>query len=106
MNLNSWFTDKIIVQPVVGVGNSGQPLYGEFITIKCRVEHNMKKITDATGQEKISDAQIALSEKVGLQDRIWLPGADTSRVDQARKAQNFQSATSKNGRTTMMMLFL
>lgn len=106
MNLNSWFKDEITVQAMTGVNNYGQPTYGTKQTVKCRVEHDMKKITDASGQEIVSDTQIALSQKVGLQDRIWLPGTDTAKVEEARTAQNYKEATSKDGRTTMMMLYL
>ena len=106
MNLQSWFKDKITVQSVTGVSTSGQPVYGAKRIVKCRVEHDMKKITDSAGQDKVSDAQISLGEKIGLQDRIWLPAADTTKLSEARKAKNYKEATSKDGRTTRMMLFL
>jgi len=106
MNLDSWFKDEITIQRMTGVDNFGQPTYGSQKTVKCRVEHDMKKIVDASGQEATSDAQIALSEKVGLQDRIWLPGTDTEKVEQSRLAKNYREASSKNKQTTMMMLFM
>ena len=106
MNLQSWFKDKITVQSVTGVSSSGQPVYGAKRIVKCRVEHDMKKITDSAGQEKVSDAQIALSEKLSSLDRIWLPGTDTTKIQDARTSQNYKEATSKDGRTTIMMLYL
>ncbi len=106
MNLNSWFKDKITVKRMTGVDTSGQPTYGDAETVKCRVERNMKKIVDASGQEIMSDAQIALAEEVGLQDRIWLPGADTDKTEESRTAHNYSSADSKNQQTTMRMLYM
>ena len=106
MNLTSWFKDTITVKRMTGVDNAGQPTYGDAETVKCRVERTLKKIVNADGQEVMSDAQIALAETVGLQDRIWLPGQDTTKVEEARTAHNYQEATSKDGQTTVRMLSL
>jgi len=79
MNINSWLKDTITVASMTGVDAYGQPTYGEQRSVKCRVEDRLQKVVDASGQEVMSNTEIACLESIGLQDYIWLPDIEKAK---------------------------
>ena len=106
MNLSSWLKDTITVAPMTGVDSYGQPQYGEQYTIKCRVEDKLQKVVNASGQEVMSNTEIACLESIGLQDHIWLPGADTTKPEQARMPLNVHQARNKSGSLELFAVYM
>lgn len=106
MELSSWMSDTITVERFSGVDVYGQPLSGHKRQVKCRLEHKLQKIVDASGQEIMSNHEIGTLENISLLDRIWLPGTNTNDPTQARTPHNVAQATDKFGRTTLRMVFL
>ncbi len=106
MDLSSWMRDTITVESTPGVDVYGQAIPGKKRQVKCRLEHKLQKVVDASGQEIMSNHEIATLQNISLLDRIWLPGSDTKDATQARTPHNVAVATDKFGHTTLWMVFL
>lgn len=107
MTYRTWLIHTITVAPYVGRTGYGDPTYGAQFEVKCRVEDSFQMIRDISGTERVSAHQIASEVAIGLQDRIWLPGRDTSKDNEANLPISVASASRKDGRSlTVYMTFL
>lgn len=52
--------------------------------LPARVVGRMRLIRDAQGAEVVSDYQFVTIEAISLDERIWLPGANTADLSQSR----------------------
>ncbi len=95
MNLDGWFTDTITIQAITDRDANGDPSYGAQFTALARVEEKQTRVRNREGQEVMSDTAIATEQAIGAQDRVWIPGADTTKVNQARTPISFKSGFNK-----------
>lgn len=75
MNLKQWLIDTIQVSKVTGINYAtGQPTYGDPVTVNCRIEEEIKKVQDVNGEERISNMNIVTDQEITVDDKILLPG--------------------------------
>ncbi len=107
VDITSWLNDTITVAPMTGVNDYGEATYGTNYTIKCRVERKLQKVVSAEGQEIMSNCEVAMQDQqVGLQDKVWLPEANTAKDDEARYPQNYAMAKDKYGNSYIFILYM
>ena len=106
MSYSSMLTAKITVAVATGKDSYGDPSFGIQRVVSARVENSSNTITDASGRERISNTQIATTERLGLKDQIWLPGTDTTNVSEARRPMRIDSASTPHGSFTVFMTYL
>ena len=102
--MNSFLKDTIYYKKMEGVEKSGEPSYGNIKKARAKVERKRDKTTDAEGQEITTDHEIGTYENIGLQDLVWLPGADTSKHEEASRPVNLEYARSKFGKKSLRIL--
>lgn len=97
MNVAHRLTDTITVQSQTGV-SAGDPTWGSKVAKKGRVEHGTKMIV-SEGTEKQSEAQVLTDFAIGLEDRVWFPGDDTSDDNAASRPIGVKKARDFGGYT-------
>ena len=106
MSYSSMLTAKITIAATSGNDAYGDPSFGTQRVVSARVENSSNTVTDATGRERVSNTQVATTERLGLTDRIWLPGTDTTNVSEARRPMKIDSASTPHGTFTVFMTYL
>lgn len=73
------FPQSITLETYTGIDGYGSPGFASSVSISGLVVQQVKKITDAQGQEKVSMTQVymATTTAIGIRDRITLPTAFT-----------------------------
>lgn len=68
-------TDTVTLAPYVSQDAYGTPTYGATQTLAARVQYKVQRITNAQGQERVSQAKVFLdgTVTVALQDKLTLP---------------------------------
>ena len=82
-------------------GNPIPPEWADPIPVRCRLEDKQVLIRNKSGQEIASKTQLITDVPVESHWRFWLPGADTSKLDQAEEPEAVGSAGSLDGRTRL-----
>lgn len=52
------FIHEAVIEEFKGVSGSGKPIYAEPVTMKCRIQPRIKRITDAKGNEVVAGGRI------------------------------------------------
>ena len=98
MSFAGMLTQEILVQAYSGRNNFGEPQYAAATSpLKARVESSMEVIRDKNGEERVSETQVVTGVPVGLYDRVWLPGKDTSSNEESLTPMNVKTAQTPNG---------
>ena len=106
MSYEAMLTQKITIATPTGKDSYGESTYSATRTIKARVENEITTTMDSSGQEKMTDHRIATLEPLTVRDRVWLPGADSSIVAQAKKPIRTESASTPSGTVSVFMTYL
>lgn len=85
MRLDRWMTDTVTLAAASGVSSAGDPTWSAQRTISARIISGNEMIRQADGTEIASTVKIATHEAITMNDRVWLPSANTSLVEDARK---------------------
>lgn len=93
MNLDHLMTETITYAPFTGRDGDGKPTFSAQVTATARVEERTKRVRDADGKEVITSTQVATTAAIKTQDRVWLPGADTTKANEGRKPVAFSRAS-------------
>ena len=98
MSLTEMLTQTVTVQAYSGRNNFGDPQFAVGTSdVSARVESNMEVIRDKDGNERVSETQVVTGVSVGLFDRVWLPGTDTSDDSESLVPMNVKSAQTPSG---------
>jgi hypothetical protein len=85
MDVTHLLQQTITIAPRTGMGADGTPTYGAQATRACRVEYAQGVVREGQdGTEIRTRATIITLAAIGPEDRVWLPGADTSSTAAAR----------------------
>jgi hypothetical protein len=90
-------TDTVTIASKSGRGNSGDPTYGAQSTIMARVEPVTKLVMGADGNEKMASTRMISESEVLITDRVWLPGDDTSEVNESKQPIKVGNAATPPG---------
>lgn len=71
---NHLFCNSVSIQKISDYDEYNNPIIDEVITIKGKLEFEIKKITNKNGDEVISSGQLRLKEKLADTDRIEVNG--------------------------------
>ncbi len=102
MNLAHLMPDTATVAPFTGRDGDGKPTFGAQVAVKGREEKKQKQVINTRGEEVTSDTQFATQTSIGVQDRVWLPGADTAKDNEARTPVALVSAKTLQGGLTLL----
>ena len=106
MSFSAMLTDTITVARATGKDSYGDPTFGTKFTVRARVENEIKTTYDSTGRERVAMQRIATTERINLQDRIWLPGENTSNVSDARTPIRVENASTPSGSFSVFMTYI
>lgn len=100
MSLRAWLNDVVTVEKEGGgrTGDGDVAASGVKVEVRARVEEFVSMLRDADGLERQSAYRVATEERIGLRDRVWVPGRNTLKADQALTPITVESAASKDGR--------
>lgn len=99
MNIRHLLTQTVTVAAYTSANGYGEPGYGPQRPIPARVEVEDGVQNAGEGEEATVTATIYTAERIGPQDRVWLPGTDTSSVSAARKTMAADDAVPLRGST-------
>lgn len=86
------------VARVLAVSQTGDRVYGDPQPIKVREEPDVRLVdTTPTGDEVFSSYRWFTLTPVGLQDHVWLVGADPRNPQLARMPKSVTTLTDENG---------
>ena len=85
MNLAHLLTDTITYQLETGLSGAGAVTWGSQATTPARVEWGTKTVVGLDGTRRESEAAVATDIEIPNGSRVWLPGADTSSVNEAKR---------------------
>lgn len=97
--LAALLNQTITVQAPTGVDNYGSPTGGSQSSVSARVELYSREVVNARGERVITTHRIYTQDAIGIDDLIWLPGADTAETSEARRPQRVDSHPDENGAT-------
>jgi hypothetical protein len=80
--LAAMLTDTITHVPYMSQDAYGKPVYGAPRVYPARIEYQVRRVVDPTGQEKVSRSRVFLDGAVtiGLRDQILLPDGSTAPI--------------------------
>jgi hypothetical protein len=105
MNASSWFVDSFTVQSRSSSTSGGDAAWAAQRVIKGRVEQRQRRTVGPSGVIVDTVTVFLTDQPISTGDRIWLPGASTSDVNQARRMGNVTSASTKPGPSTGYTLY-
>ncbi len=80
--LRELMADSVTVEPRTGKNVNDEPTYSAAVSYVCRVEGEIKHVTDPMGNERVSTVQVYLDRYVSAmtpRDRVTLPSHWTPR---------------------------
>jgi len=86
--------------------NSGDPSWGSQSTADARVEFGSFKTRNAQGVEVDAQARIFTETDIPRKARVWLPGDDTAKGNEARKVTRRVEASTPDAGLTLYELYL
>lgn len=89
----------IYVASATGVSESGGPTYGSPVARLARVETRVTQVRGTDGNLKTTSHWICTTGALGLNDRVWLPGADHTAADQAGLPISVDAIPDEHGAT-------
>jgi hypothetical protein len=80
--LAAMLTETILHTPYVSQDAYGKPVYGASRVYPARIEYQVRRVVDSTGQEKVSRSRVFLDGAVtiGLRDQILLPDGSSTPI--------------------------
>ncbi|GEL75206.1 hypothetical protein [Myxococcus virescens] len=85
MDIRHLLTQVVTVAPYVAANDFGEPGYGPQRQVQARVEKVLGIAQEgATGSEARASAVLVVAERIGPQDRVWLPGSNVADPRQAQ----------------------
>jgi len=106
VNLSGRMIHTIYVAAYSGVDGSGQSTYATKRAVKCRVESAFATVRSPDGTQIEVNHKIVTYEAIGQQDRIWLPGADSTLTRASKRPAAIASATPLAGGQTLYEIAL
>ena len=106
MNMDRLLVQTITYATMTGRSVTGDPTYGDQAEAPARVELVSKLIRTPGGTEKQASHRIVTSTAIGLFDRIWVPGADTTSTNAAQRPITVNSASDLYGGGTLYEVYL
>jgi hypothetical protein len=103
MDLSDAFRQQLSFKEPVGTrGAHGDPDFSTSVlqTANARVEPSQRLITNALGEESMTTHFAMVDQAISLFARVWLPGADTSVDQQARRPLRVDAAVDLDGNTS------
>jgi hypothetical protein len=86
--------------------NSGDPTWGSQSTAAARVEFGLFKTRNSQGVEVDVKAKVTTETNIPRKARIWLPGDDTTKGNEARKIVGWTEKATPSADLTLYGLFL
>jgi len=78
MIIAGWLVSSVSVAPETTRDTYGKPAYGTRRSVKCRIQPQARYVTNARGEDARSSWRIYCEDPIGLSERVWLPGTNTS----------------------------
>ncbi len=97
MNIEHILTDNVVIATQSGVGQKGDPIFATQQTLKARVEYGTKSIIGQNGAQKQATHAIVTTAEIPIDARVWVPGANTSDNNAARKPIAVKKAATPSG---------
>ena len=98
MDVSGWLTQQVTIVPLASYDATGGPVYGGQVTVGARIIPKAELVVAArTGQEAVSSHQIYVENPIYIEDRVFLPGDNTSDPTVAKVPIRVDQAYDKSG---------
>lgn len=105
--LRDLLNQVVTVQSQDGVNwSTGEPSWGTPRTVRCRIESKLQMVRKPDNTEVQSISTLYTDEPIGIGDRIWLPGENTSDPNVAHTPINILGTPDLAGRPCLWTIFL
>lgn len=71
---NHLLCNQVEIQKISGYDSYNSPIIEEEMTIKGKLEFDIKKVTNRNGEEVVSSGELRTVEQLGMKDRIKVQG--------------------------------
>lgn len=105
MSFAHLLTETIYVGKFQGVDEYGDQSYSVAVETPAAVLEGFKTVRDGGGNERTSAYQVATSSRIGLQDRVWLPGRDPASDNEAIRPMAITSDQSRSSGLRLYQTF-
>ena len=105
MNIKNWETDTLTLASFTGNSSSGKPTFSAQVTFKGRFENVQNRVVNREGVEVPSDARLATTQEIVPSDRVWPPGADVTKISQARVPKAISSGFNQGRDLKLFQVF-
>lgn len=102
MNLETLLTSSITIASQASVDTHGDPSYGSPRTVRARIQPARGRDEEEIEHEHV----ILCGEVISPDDRIWLPGDDTTSADAARRPLSVEEQRDRWGEPKLWTVLL
>lgn len=99
------FRQTITYAVLTGRDTYGKPTMGGQSTAKARVQPSRKLIRDKNGNEHLSTHIVYTTAAIGVNHRVWLPGANTAEFNEARRPIDIDESVDGEGVTRFRKVY-
>lgn len=97
--LRAQLAQSVTIARATGVSSAGDATYDAPSSVAARVEFVTKMVQASDGSFKQTSHWICLEGAVALDDRLWLPGTDSTDAKQARIPLSIEGLPDERGVT-------
>jgi hypothetical protein len=95
--ITHFLTDTITVASPIGTSAGGDLTFGSQVTMKARVEREVKEVVTADGSTVVAYHRVATEAEIPLSARVWLPGDNTADTNAAKRPLMSKRASTIGG---------
>lgn len=106
MSLARILNQTAYVASVVSTDAYGKTTYGAPVARAVRVEAKRKMVTNADGEESVSEHRLWCTDAIALTDRVWLPGANQSDAEASNVPLSVSSCSDFGNSVTLYQVDL
>lgn len=100
INVGRWLTETITVKRATSHTAYGDATLGTAFTAAARLERGSANVPDAEGRRTGEKTTVFTQTELRVQDLVWLPGANTNDVNEARQVVTVDRRQALDGTIT------
>lgn len=100
INVEKWLTETITVKRATSHTAYGDASFGAAFTAAARIERGSVNVPDAEGRRTSERTTLFTQTELRVQDLVWLPGTNTSDVNDARQVVSVDRRQALDGTIT------
>lgn len=100
------FQQTAFLAPHIGTTPSGDPIHGEPLPFKARIDPSRAIVTQSDGEQDASDYSLITAQKIGPKDKVWVMGANPKDEGDGRVPKRVEPIIDELGVTLLYEVML